>query len=301
MKEESVSPMNNQPEPPADLSVERLFGQHPRNWRENLYVYPVVSRRSEGVSIGVNLNPDMACNFDCIYCQVDRTVTPRVRRVDLNRLIAELDAMIRLAQDGALFSQPPFDDVPTKLRRVRDIAFSGDGEPTASPQFPAAVNVAADLRKRYELSDVKIRVITNATLLARPAVRSALAVLDDNNGEIWAKLDAGTEDYFQLICRPHVPLATILTNILDAARVRPIVIQSLWMNVHNQPPPDAEIDAYADRLREIIAQGGRIKLVQIYTTARMPAESYVTPLSAAQLEAIAECVRTRVDVPIRAY
>ncbi len=301
MKKEPVPPKNNRPEPSADLSVERLYSQHSRNWRENLYVYPVVSRRSEGVSIGVNLNPDMACNFDCIYCQVDRTVEPRVRRVDLDRLTAELDAMIRLAQGGALFSEPPFADVPARLRVVRDIAFSGDGEPTASPQFPAAVNVAADLRKRYELSDARIRVITNATLLARPAVRSALAVLDDNNGEIWAKLDAGTEDYFQLICRSRVPLATILVNILDTARVRPIVIQSLWMHVRNQPPPDDEIDAYADRIEEIIAKGGRLKLVQIYTTARMPAESYVTPLSTAQLEAIAARVRTRVDVPIRVY
>jgi len=300
MKQEPA-PSRQASDPIADRSLERFFGQHPRNWRENRYVYPVVSRRSGGLSVGVNLNPDKTCNFNCIYCQVDRTVAPRVRTVDPDRLAAELDAMIRWVQEGTLFSQPPFEGVPAELRPMRDIAFSGDGEPTACPQFPEAVKIAAALRSRYKLTDVKLRVITNATLLTRPAVRAALAVLDDNNGEIWAKLDAGTEDYFQRICRPHVPLEHVLANILDAARVRPLVIQSLWMNVDGQPPPDAEIDAYADRLGDILAQGGRLKLVQIYTTARTPAEAYVTPLTAEQLEAIAARVRAHVEVPVRVY
>ena len=77
-----------------ERSLDILFSHHPRHWRENAYVYPVVSRRSRGVSIGVNLNPDAACNFDCIYCQVDRRTTPAVRRVDLDRLRTELELML---------------------------------------------------------------------------------------------------------------------------------------------------------------------------------------------------------------
>ncbi len=50
-----------------------LFTQHSRSWQSNRYVYPVISRRSKGLSIGVNLNPDKVCNFDCVYCCVDRT------------------------------------------------------------------------------------------------------------------------------------------------------------------------------------------------------------------------------------
>jgi wyosine [tRNA(Phe)-imidazoG37] synthetase (radical SAM superfamily) len=121
--------------------------------------------------------------------------------------------------------------------------------------------------------------------------------MDAHQGEIWAKLDAGTEAYYQRICRPNMPLATVLENILDAARVRPIVIQSLWMHVEGQAPPDAEVAAFVDRLNEIQRDGGRIKLVQVYTVARRPAEAFVTPLSRPQVERIAETVRTATRLP----
>jgi len=300
MKHESNTPANT-PASSKDDSVRKLFSAHPRQWHANRYVYPVISRRSGGLSIGVNLNPDKVCNFDCIYCQVDRRTASEVRTVDPARLRDELETMIRLALEGDLFAEPPFDTVPAPLRRIRDIAFSGDGEPTASPQFPTAVDLAAELRARFNLEEVKLRLITNATLLARPVVRKALAVLDAHNGEIWAKLDAGTEDYFRLVCRPHVSLATVLANILDAARVRPLVIQSLWMKIHGECPPADEIDAYAERLREILQRGGRLKQVQIYTTARQPTEPYVSSLSADQLNTIATRVRAHVDVPVSVY
>ncbi len=103
---------------------------HPRDWRSNLYVYPVISRRSGGLSIGINLNPDTACNFDCVYCQVDRSTTPRVREVDPERVRDELERMIAEAQSGRLFEDPAFAGVPDNYRWIKDIAFSGDGEPT---------------------------------------------------------------------------------------------------------------------------------------------------------------------------
>lgn len=285
----------------TDSEAASLYASHPRHWRENLYVYPVLSRRSGGVSIGVNLNPDKACNFDCVYCQVDRTIAPVVRKVDSARLAVELEATVGAAVDGRLFAEPPFDRVPAGQRVVRDIAFSGDGEPTTSPQFGEAVRLAADLRQRLGLDEVKLVLITDAAYLDKPAVRDALAVMDANNGEIWAKLDAGTEEYYQLINRPNVPLARILENITEAARLRPIVIQSLWMNVHGKPPPDGQIDAFASRLHDVIAAGGSIKLVQVYTIARQTAEPFVTPLSEDELERIAERVRAIVDVPVAVF
>ena len=285
--------------PPTSLN--HLFADHSRHWSSNLYVYPVISRRSGGLSIGVNLNPDKACNFDCVYCQVDRTVPPTVRKVDLDRLSAELEQMIRLAVSGALFASGPLAATPASHRSIRDIAFSGDGEPTASPVFFEAVELAANLRRRYSLDDVKLRVITDAAFLHKPRVKEALALLDANNGEIWAKLDAGTEEHFRLINRTNVPLQTIVANILDTARVRPVVIQSLWMKVHGQPPAGTEIDAFADRLRSILDAGGRLSLVQIYTIARQTAEPYVTLLPDAELHAIADRVRARVEVPVAVF
>lgn len=288
------------PDQPS-TSLNHLFADHSRHWSSNLYVYPVISRRSGGLSIGVNLNPDKACNFDCVYCQVDRTVPPVVRKVDLDRLNAELDQMIQLAVSGELFAGGPLATTPTSHRSIRDIAFSGDGEPTASPVFFEAVELTAKLRRRYKLDDVKLRVITDAAFLHKPRVKDALAILDANNGEIWAKLDAGTEEHFRLINRTNVPLQTIVDNILETARVRPVVIQSLWMKVHGQNPPAAEIDAFAERLKSILDAGGRLSLIQIYTIARQTAESYVTLLPDAELNAIADRVRARVNAPVAVF
>jgi wyosine [tRNA(Phe)-imidazoG37] synthetase (radical SAM superfamily) len=282
-------------------ALRRLFAEHPRSWRENLYVYPVISRRSGGLSIGVNLNPDKACNFDCVYCQVDRSTPPTVRKVELDRLRVELESLTAMAVDGRLFEDPQFGHVPKELRRINDIAFSGDGEPTTCPRFPEVVDIAADVRADLGLDEVKLVLTTDAAYLSMPKVKDALAVMDANNGEIWAKLDAGTETYYELINRPNVALQTLLDNILDAARIRPVVIQSLWMHVREEPPPGAEIRAFAERLRWILDEGGRIKLVQVYTIARQSAEPWVTPLPTQVLEAIAAEVRQTAGLPTAVY
>jgi len=268
----------------------QLFTQHSRHWRGNRYVYPVISRRSKGLSIGVNLNPDMVCNFDCIYCCVDRTAPRSTREVDMDVLAAELDDMLALAASGELFGQPPFDATPQGLRRINDIAFSGDGEPTSFPGFGDACRVAADLLGRHLRGDIKLVVITNATLLARPNVAEALRFLDQHNGEIWAKLDAGTEAYYRLVERTSIPLSRVLENIAAAGREREVVIQSLFMKVDGRPLEDAEILAYIARLRELVAAGCRIKLVQVYTVARRAAQTYVTPGDDAMLDRIADQV-----------
>jgi wyosine [tRNA(Phe)-imidazoG37] synthetase (radical SAM superfamily) len=272
----------------ATLFVHR---DHRRNFAENLYVYAVVSRRSKGVSIGVNLNPDKVCNFDCVYCQVDRKTPPVVRDVDEARLLEELDLMLDLVTTGLLFEHERFCQTPPALRRLNDIAFSGDGEPTTCPRFREIVGAVADLKRRRGLDEVKLVLITNATMFHRPAVREALTVLDENNGEVWAKLEAGTEAYYQQIDRTTIPFQRILNNITEAARVRPVVIQALFLRLHGQPPPAAELDAFCGRLNNILRAGGRINLVQVYTIAREPAEAYVDALSAAEVDAIVDLVR----------
>lgn len=270
-----------------------LFTQHSRHWQQNKYVYPVISRRSKGLSIGVNLNPDTVCNFDCVYCCVDRTVPATIRDVDLDVLRAELDHLLGLVQSGELFASPPFDATPTALRRLNDVAFSGDGEPTSYPRFADACKLVAEVLDRHQRGDVKIVVITNATLLTRPAVAEALRFLDQHNGEIWAKLDAGTEPYYRRVERTSIPLQRVLDNILAAGRERPMVIQSLFMRLEGEPPPVSEIDAFVDRLVWLRDGACQVKLVQVYTVARRAAESYVTPLSNDEVDAIAKRVRER--------
>ncbi len=274
----------------------RQFKNHPRNWRENFYVYPVISRRSRGLSIGVNLNPDTACNFDCVYCQVDRKTPPRTREVDVTRLREELSTMIDLAKTGELFQDQKFDDVPDELQRVNDIAFSGDGEPTTCKEFLECVTLTANLKNEASLTGTKIVLITDACYLTRPSVTEALEIMDSNDGEIWAKLDAGTEAYYQKVNRPNYPLTHVIENITSAASLRPVVIQSLFMNLESSPPPSTEISAYISRLNEIKKNGGKIDYVQIYTVARQPAESFVTPLSNQQVDQIAMEVNQNTDL-----
>jgi wyosine [tRNA(Phe)-imidazoG37] synthetase (radical SAM superfamily) len=278
-----------------------LHADHARLFEYNRFVYPVLSRRSGGISIGVNLNPDKVCNFDCIYCQVDRVSRSETEFVETEQLLAELDAMLRLVQSGGLYQHPKFAAVPAPLRRLNDIAFSGDGEPTTYRNFDELVAGCADLKRRHELDGVKMVLITNASMFHRPAVERGLQVLDANQGEVWAKLEAGTDAYYHLVERTTIPFRRILDNITAAARVRPLVIQSLFMRISGVGPAPAEQAAFCDRLNEITAAGGQLSLVQLYTVARKPAESYVQPLAADELHALAELVRSRTGLRVEEY
>jgi wyosine [tRNA(Phe)-imidazoG37] synthetase (radical SAM superfamily) len=283
------------------MTVTSLHTHHPRRFEENRFVYPVLSRRSEGISVGVNLNPDKICNFDCIYCQVDRTTQSETKFVAINQLLEELEDTLRLVASGELFEHPEFNDTPAQFHRLNDIAFSGDGEPTTYRNFDAIIAACADLKKRLGLDAVKMVLITNASMFHRPHVQRGLALLDQNNGEIWAKLEAGSEEYFQLVDRTPIPFRQIVDNITAAAQIRPLVIQALFMRVHGQPPSAAELEAFCDRLNEITAAGGKLKLIQIYTVARRPAESFVAPLSDAEVDAIVSLVQQRTGLAAHAY
>lgn len=274
--------------PRVPLPVHR---DHRRGYADHRYVYAVVSRRSRGVSIGLNLNPDKICNFDCVYCQVDRHTPPTIRDVEVAVLLEELETVLDDVASGALFEQERFRATPPALRRLNDVAFSGDGEPTTSPEFLEIVQGVIAAKRQRGLQDVKIVVITNATRFHVPQVQQAFALLDLNQGEIWAKLEAGTSDYYQAIERTTVPFQRVLDNIQDAARQRPIVIQSMFLKMHGEPPSPAELAAFCERLSQIVRSGGRIKLVQVYTVARQPAESWVSALTNDEVDAIVRLVQ----------
>jgi len=277
---------------------------HRRQWRRCLYVYPVIARRSKGLSIGVNLNPDKHCNFSCLYCQINRGIGRDLTDVDIEILHDELHLALAEAVAGRLWAHRRFAVTPPNMRRINDIAFSGDGEPTCLGHFDRAVAAAADVRKEFNQADLKLVVITNASNLQAPQVLRALPILEANNGEIWAKLDAGTEEYFQRINRPRrcFTLVGLLDNIKFIACRQPVVIQSLFFRIDGSGPPPEELRAYAERLREILDSGGRIKLVQVHTIARAPAEASASALADAELDAIAEHLRLSLaGLPVETY
>ncbi|MFQ5590245.1 MAG: radical SAM protein [Phycisphaerae bacterium] len=297
-------------------ALRRGYADHTRNWCENLYVYPVISRRSHGLSIGVNLNPDTACNFDCVYCQVDRSITPRVREVDVGKLSAELKRMIVEVRNGTLFRDSAFAAVPAQFRVIRDIAFSGDGEPTTCKFFLECVESVASLKRAAGLTNAKIILITDACYLTRPEVVAALRIIDSANGEVWAKLDAGTEAYFRKINRPNFPLQHVIDNIIASSAITRLVIQSLFLRCDGQLPDEQEVRAFAGRLTDIIDAGGTIDRVQVYTMARPPGARAINelpadttgrqrhrllPLSDEEVDRIADVVRQTTGLHVEAF
>jgi wyosine [tRNA(Phe)-imidazoG37] synthetase (radical SAM superfamily) len=246
---------------------EVAFGR-PRDFLNNHFVYVVISARARGLSVGVNMNPDRYCNFDCVYCEVDRSRPVAVSRLDIGVLETELRRTLALVVQGRLRQLPPFQPLPEELLQLRHVALSGDGEPTLSPQFAEAVQAVIHVRASGGFPFFKIVLLTNATGLDRPAVQESLKRLNPSD-EIWAKLDGGTQAYLDRVCRMNsVSLEKILSNILNLARQRPVVIQSLFPAINGQEPPPEEIEQYALRLNELKAQGAQISLVQIYSATR---------------------------------
>lgn len=274
------------------MSMRQLdFKDHRRSLNDNQYVYAVVSRRVGGLSIGVNLNPDKTCNFDCPYCQVDRTIPGGSRAIETDRLSGELDGLLGWVNDGSLWTRAPFDTAADHLRQVGDISFAGDGEPTAAPDFAAAVAEVIAVRAAHKLERVRLSLLSNATLFHREGVIEGLDLLHGAGGEIWAKLDAGTEGWFQRVDGTTFSFKRVLDNITAASKRYRVVIQSMFHAFDGVGPDDAEIEAWVGRLTAVRDAGGQISEIQVYTVARRPADPSVGALERVRLDWIASQAR----------
>jgi wyosine [tRNA(Phe)-imidazoG37] synthetase (radical SAM superfamily) len=270
-------------------SLECLIHQ-PRDFMGNRFVYAVISQRAGGLSIGINMNPNQICNFDCLYCEVDRSHSRVDRKLDVSAMMKELKSMLGLIQLGKLRAMPQFSHVPDELLTLKNIDLSGDGEPTHSEQFLEVVREVIQLRGIPNYPHFKLVLVTNATGLHLPQVQEGIQLFLPTD-EIWAKLDAGTQEYMSYINQTRIPLQSILDNILNVARKRPVVIQSLFTNVQGNGPDQEEIDQYAQRLLELKNAGAQISLVQIYSVSRPPARAGCAHLTLKDLSAIARNVR----------
>jgi wyosine [tRNA(Phe)-imidazoG37] synthetase (radical SAM superfamily) len=218
-------------------------------------------------------------------------------RLNKGGLEDELRQLIGAVNDGTLFQRTWLAPTPPEQRVLKDIAFSGDGEPTLSPQFDKTVRLVADVRKELCADSVKIVLITNASTLHIESVRSALNLMLQNNGEIWAKLDAGTPEFFRTVSRTDIPYETIHGNFVRFTQDFPVVIQTCFLALHGQGPSADEIRQYAQRLKEL----GRVLYVQIYTVARSTPEDWATPLDNGTLDDIAETVRRQTGLEVRTF
>ena len=271
-------------------SASTAFGC-PRDFLDNCFVYTVVSARAGGLSVGVNVNPDKHCDFDCAYCEVNRDEPPRATRLDVGIMAGELEHTLDLVHSREIRARPCYRNLSDELLKLRHVALSGDGEPTLCPEFGEATEAVVHLRARGRFPFFKLVLITNASGLDEPVVQEGLRLFTPRD-EVWAKLDAGTRDYMDRVNQPGCALEKILANILGLARQRPVIVQSLFPMLDGLEPPESEIEAYAQRLKELKNNGAHIQFVQIYSATRPTPHSACGHLPLRSLSRIARRVRT---------
>jgi len=270
-----------------------------RDFLDNRFVYLVVTPRVHGLLACVNIAPDKRCNFNCVYCEVDRTTAPREACVDLAVMSAELERTLQFVQTGQIRERPTFHALPEELLKVGHVAIAGDGEPTLCPQLAEIVETVAHVRAQGGVPFFKLVLVTNASLVDTDNVRGALRFFTHED-ELWLKLDAGTQSWMEQVNRTAAPvsLERVLENILLLARQRPVVIQSMFPAINGEEPPSAEIDEYARRLCELRDVRAQIQLVQICSATRPSSKSICGHLGLRALSRIAFQVHHATGLPV---
>lgn len=256
------------------------------------HVYAVISSRARGLAMGVNLNPDQHCNCECCYCEVDRRALSRAAapvQVNAHAIAGELAAALTYVNAGELLGHDYFKSLPREMLRLAHVAISGDGEPTLCPNFSEVIEGIVHLRAAGLTPYFKLVLLTNGTALDQPAVRAGLRLFTRAD-EIWVKLDAGTPEAMERINRASVPFSRILANIRELGRQRPLVIQSMFVELDGGLPERAELSDYAHCLNDLKDAGVRIAQVQIYSATRPPHSKRCRHLSLRVLSEIASFV-----------
>ncbi|MCH2103049.1 MAG: radical SAM protein [Planctomycetes bacterium] len=265
------------------------ISNHDRDLAGLIHVYPVVSRRARGVSIGVNLNPNNACNFRCVYCQVPGLNRGSAPPIDLNLLEAELSAFLEVATQGAWMEEC----VPEGSRVIRDIAFSGNGEPTSAEPFDDIVTTVAHVADSFGL-EVPLVLITNGSLASSARVQRGLEVLAANNGVAWFKLDRATDEGIREVNDWPGGVDATWKNLKETAARIPTWIQTCMFGRDGSPPSDEEVQAYLDLLARAQAEELPLRGVLLYGLARQshqPEADSLERLPLEWLESLAARVR----------
>lgn len=250
---------------------------HSRDSAGLTYVYPVISRRSHGVSIGVNLNTNNACNWRCVYCQVPDLTFGNAPETDLSRLDSELSEFLDQLVNGTWLEE----NVPEDARTLRDIAFSGNGEPTSSPQFADAIDVAARAVLDAGLADtLDLVLITNGSLLHKEDVRRGVERLAAHGGVVWFKLDSATLEGQAFLNNAKAGLERTRDNLVLSAELCTTWLQTMMLAVDGEPPSEVEQEAYLEFLRSLVNDKVPVRGVLLYGLARPSLQPEAPRLSA---------------------
>ena len=270
-----------------------------REREKGVLVYPVYSRRSGGLSVGLNLFPDgKCCSFDCPYCEVfpsnsDRTFSLAV----MEEALAE--ALVTTKERGIT---------------VKDICFSGNGESTLSPHFPAALEAAFRIREEMAthagtpcIGGAELVLITNGTGLLDDRTFELLRDAAVKGLRIWLKLDAGTPAWYAAMARSEIAFQRLVEKIRAFVKNAPVTLQTMICTINGEPPPPDEALAWQALVAELALDAAELREVQIYGKARSaPEDPLASALPEAFLQARADSLAAVLagagkEIPVRVY
>jgi wyosine [tRNA(Phe)-imidazoG37] synthetase (radical SAM superfamily) len=260
------------------------------------YVYPVVSRRAGGVSVGINLNPNNACNWRCIYCQVPDLKRGGPPPIDLGQLEAELREMLTRLYDGDFLER----HAPPETRRVVDIAFSGNGEPTCAAEFTDAVGIVGRvLDERKLVEPPRLRLITNGSMLGRAAVQRGIAMIGARDGEVWFKVDrVGVEATRRINGAPSSP-QVVLRRLRQCGKLCATWVQTCLFAVDGEPPGARELDEYLELLGKAADSLAGVHLYGLARSSHQPEANHLSTLPTQWLENLALRIELHTGLTVR--
>ncbi len=275
------------------MTVQALStASHNRDSAGLCYVYPVVSRRAHGVSVGINLNTNNACNWRCIYCQVPGLTRGAALPVDMAVLERELRGFLGELLHGDFMQRR----VPEEMRRINDIALSGNGEPTSAEGFADVIELVGRLKQELDLPpQIKLVLITNGSLMQRENVQRGLRRMAVLNGEVWFKLDRASEAGMQLVNDTRMSLGKVREHLHIAISCCPDTwLQTCWFALDGKPPSRHDEDDYLDFVAGLLRENINPRGVLLYTLARpslQPEARRLGALTVEQLESFANRIR----------
>lgn len=229
---------------------------------------PIVSRRL-GSSLGVNLLPTKGklCNFDCVYCECGWNKDGISDK--LFPSLADIEAALEKKMSKAISDGLHIDSV----------TFSGNGEPTVHPDFPAVIDVTLRLRDKY-FPQAKVSVLSNATMIGRPAVFEALRRVDNPI----LKIDASSDELIQQINKPmgRYVLAEVVRDLkrFDGN----FILQTMFLKSpdFDTTTPEA-IQTWIEIVREI-----RPREIMVYTIDRETPDKRLEKYTVEQMTAFVQ-------------
>ncbi|MDO9141038.1 MAG: radical SAM protein [Methylobacter sp.] len=265
---------------------------HDRDVAGLKYVYPVISRRAGGLSIGINFNVNNACNWRCIYCQVPDLTIGAAPDLDFQLLEEELRFFLNDVLHGDFYQRFQVDE---DKRMIKDIAMSGNGEPTSVKDFDRAVALIGKVATEAGvLPQSHFVLITNGSLLHRPGVQNGLKKLKEYGGEVWFKFDSATDEGRALINNAGQSCRASVDNLLLAAKLCPTKLQTCLLDYDKRGLPEPEKHAFLELLKGIKVKACVLEGVMLYTLARpslQPESMRLEKLSVGELNAFADEIR----------